>query len=87
VSDAGKQLVIDRAKCCGHGRCYTLAPHLIDSDDDGLPVLPISAVPAEMLSDARRAVGGCPELALELVEASDEELESRAGRPIGRTVR
>ena len=31
----------DRAKCCGHNRCYSLAPEIWDVDDEGYAILRI----------------------------------------------
>ena len=64
------QLSIDSAVCTGHGRCYTRAPQLIESDDEGFPVLLLQGeVPAELLDDARLAASSCPEGAVKLAEA------------------
>ena len=41
---------IDSDKCQGHGRCYSLAPAVFDSDDEGYAILLIdgsSPVPVE----------------------------------------
>ena len=35
LGGAGMKLTVDAASCCmGHGRCYTLAPDLLEDDDD-----------------------------------------------------
>ena len=34
------RLVVDAAKCSGHGRCYTVAPDLLEADDEGFVTAP-----------------------------------------------
>ena len=63
------RLEIDTAVCTGHGRCYTRAPKLIESDDEGFPILLTSDIPAELVEDARVAASSCPEGAIKLAEA------------------
>jgi ferredoxin len=60
------QLVIDRERCSGHGRCYTLAPGLVQADDDGLPVLEDPSLAAADPEAAEAAVRACPEGAISL---------------------
>ncbi len=63
------RVVLDADKCQGHGRCYALAPHVFDADDDGYcVVVPDGDVPAEHEEAARRGVLNCPELALSIDE-------------------
>jgi ferredoxin len=57
----GMQISIDVTACAGHGRCYALAPTLIDVDDEGRGVAEGVAVPPELEADARQAVANCPE--------------------------
>jgi ferredoxin len=57
---------LDTDACQGHGRCYTLAPELFDSDDVGHCVLVADEVPAGMEQAARNGVENCPENALSL---------------------
>lgn len=57
---------LDSEKCQGHGRCYSLAPSLFDTDDEGYAVLRGDGeVPAELEREARLAVDNCPEYAIE----------------------
>jgi ferredoxin len=55
----------------GHGRCYTLAPQLLSSDDEGYVTIrggePID-VPAELQDLAREVEGTCPETAISLID-------------------
>ena len=57
---------LDTELCQGHGRCYTLAPDLFDSDEVGHCVLLVSEVPAGLEEAARNGVENCPEHALTL---------------------
>jgi ferredoxin len=59
-------LAIDRIKCDGHGVCADLVPEMIELDDWGYPIIRAGAIPAAVLPHARRAVSGCPTLALRL---------------------
>jgi ferredoxin len=68
------RLVLDRALCRGHGRCYTLAPDVYDVGEDGLAVLRLTDVPADLLTQAELGVDNCPEMALTLeMEALETE--------------
>jgi ferredoxin len=59
------KIVFDRAKCQGHGRCYSLAPEVFESDDEGYAVLLVSGeVPTELEDAARLAADNCPEYAI-----------------------
>jgi len=57
--------------CQGHGRCYTLAPQLLSSDDEGYVTIsggdPIE-VPEDMRELAENIVGSCPENAISLID-------------------
>ena len=55
---------VDPVRCTGHGRCYTLAPHVFDADDEGHCVVIAAEVPAAHEREARSAVINCPEDAL-----------------------
>lgn len=63
-------LRIDRIGCEGHGACAELLPELIGLDEWGYPVLRSTEVPPELLAHAKRAVAGCPVLALRLERPS-----------------
>jgi ferredoxin len=65
VSDA-VMLGIDRIKCDGHGVCADLVPELIELDDWGYPIIRPGAIPKAVLPHVKRAVSGCPTLALRL---------------------
>jgi ferredoxin len=59
---------LDQEACQGHGRCYTLAPDIFDSDDLGHCVLVQAEVPADREEAARNGVENCPEQALSIEE-------------------
>jgi ferredoxin len=61
------RITFDRAACQGHGRCYSLAPQVFDSDDEGYAVLKVDGdVPAELEDEAVLAADNCPEFAIEV---------------------
>lgn len=61
------RLKLDSEACEGHGRCYTLAPALFDSDDEGYAVLLVDGeLSPEQVEAARLAVDNCPEFAITL---------------------
>jgi ferredoxin len=62
------RIVLDTERCQGHGRCYSLAPDLFDSDDVGHCVLLVDVVPEGHEADARTGADNCPEQALALVD-------------------
>ena len=56
---------IDRERCEGHGRCYTLAPALVEPDDLGNgQEIGDGSVPPDQEDNARQAEGNCPEHAV-----------------------
>ncbi|MFD0274189.1 ferredoxin [Kitasatospora sp. NPDC127111] len=57
-------LSIDRIACTGHGLCAELLPELVSLDEWGYPVQHAATVPPGLRGHARRAVRGCPRLAL-----------------------
>ncbi len=59
------QIRVDRIACTGHGLCADLLPELIELDEWGYPIV-LGDVPYDLTRHARRAVRGCPELALRL---------------------
>ena len=61
------RVLLDRDRCVGHGRCYSLAPQVFDADDDGYcVVLAGDDIPSELSELARRGVTNCPEQALSI---------------------
>ncbi|MGC8512005.1 MAG: ferredoxin [Acidimicrobiales bacterium] len=60
---------IDENLCAGHGRCYTLAPELLDSNDEGYPTRlgeDIDVTP-QLEDAAQRVVANCPEGAIRIL--------------------
>ena len=56
---------IDRERCEGHGRCYTLAPALVEPDDLGNgQEIADGSVPPDQEDNARQAEANCPEHAV-----------------------
>jgi ferredoxin len=64
------KLAVDGGKCAGHGRCYAMAPGLLQADDEGFVTLRGSAVdlPPGSAADARKAAEWCPEGAITLTD-------------------
>ncbi len=69
VEETSFRVFIDRDKCVGHGRCYSLAPAVYDADDEGFAELADGAVPdtAELRGQARSGAENCPEAAISLI--------------------
>jgi ferredoxin len=63
-------LVLDPIRCDGRGMCHDVAPHLIELDEWGYPLLPGGGLRAPITRADRRsaedAVHACPVLALHL---------------------
>jgi ferredoxin len=57
--------------CMGHGRCYSLAPQLLESDDEGYVTIrggdPIE-VPDDLRELGEEVAGTCPESAISVIE-------------------
>ena len=63
------KVVIDPERCQGHGRCFSLAPALFDTDDLGNGyVLGDGVVAPEFADLARLAQANCPENAISIEE-------------------
>ena len=63
------KLTVRADLCRGHGRCYTVAPDLLeDYDDEGYVTArgQEMEVPADQADAARNAAGSCPERAIQL---------------------
>jgi ferredoxin len=58
------KIELDKQRCTGHGRCYVLAPEVLEEDEPGYCVLKLPTVPEELQERARTAVESCPEHAL-----------------------
>ena len=65
------RVVINSEKCQGHGRCFSIAPELFDSDDLGQGVvMGDGSVPVNQEENARLAQQNCPEYAITIIEES-----------------
>jgi ferredoxin len=62
---SGERLVVNPILCDAYGHCAELLPELISLDEWGYPIVD-ETVPAHLRKNARRAVAGCPRLALRL---------------------
>ena len=63
------RLVLDAARCQGHGRCYDLAPEVFDEDAEGYGRLRgDGVVPERSRREAGLAVRNCPENALAVLQ-------------------
>jgi ferredoxin len=60
------RLCIDGDRCEGHGRCYTLAPDVFDSDEVGHAVVLVENVSGDLEARAADAAQNCPEQAITL---------------------
>jgi ferredoxin len=62
---------IDQSRCEGHGRCYALAPELVQPDELGNGrEVGDGSVPRELEDGAQKAFANCPEHAVVLEETS-----------------
>ncbi|AYE95943.1 ferredoxin [Mycobacterium paragordonae] len=57
---------VDADRCVGHGRCYSLAPRIYDSDDVGHSVVLVADVSGELEQQALVGAQNCPEEAITL---------------------
>jgi len=64
-------LRVDPIACDAHGLCAELLPELVELDEWGYPIITEAAVPRDLEGHARRAVAGCPTLALKLSTQAD----------------
>ncbi len=59
---------IDRDRCSGHGRCYSLAPSVFGSDDDGYGTVLVAEPEGDLVAAARTGALNCPEDAITIDE-------------------
>lgn len=64
------KLSVDARQCTGHGRCYSLAPALLEPDDEGYVTIRGGSieVPDELRQLADEVAGTCPEGAISLTD-------------------
>lgn len=58
----------DRDVCIQAGNCVISAGAVFDQDDNGIVVVLVDEVPADVLDHAREAVKLCPSQALRLID-------------------
>lgn len=63
------KLTVSGERCAGHGLCYSLAPDLLDYDDEGYVTArdQVIDVPDDQVAAVRNAAASCPERAIELL--------------------
>jgi ferredoxin len=81
----GPRLRVNPILCDAYGHCAELLPELVRADEWGYPIVSESAVPDELLDEARRTVAACPRLALFVEQAKDRVAPESASQenPIG----
>ena len=62
------KVVVDLAKCTGHGICESIADDVFEVQDDGTLVIHDSERPESDRDRMRQAVTQCPAAALNLTE-------------------
>lgn len=72
MTDPKFRVVLDRAACTGHGRCYAVAPELFADDEQGFGVARSATITEDQLAGANRAVSACPERAITVTPVPDE---------------
>ena len=55
---------VDNERCQGHGRCYTLAPDVYESDDDGYGRAINEEISSALQAGAETGRASCPERAI-----------------------
>lgn len=65
------RVCVDADRCEGHGRCYTLAPDIFDSDEVGHAVVLVETVSGALEAQAVDAEKNCPEGAITLTPAEN----------------
>jgi ferredoxin len=65
------RIVRDVDACVGHGRCYSLAPQIWESDDEGFPELVAGDTfsDPDLIKAARLSAASCPEHAITIEDA------------------
>jgi len=69
VKEIVMRVRVDANKCQGHTLCNRVAPELFRlRDEDGHAEVVTAEVPKELEEKARKAMRGCPEQAISIVE-------------------
>lgn len=67
--DAELKVIVDAARCTGHGRCHATASEIYRLDDDGYCALREFDVPDGLDEAAVAGADNCPERAITVVRA------------------
>ena len=57
---------VDDTRCQGHGQCNLACPEIFQFDEQGFARIVNEKVPERLAADVERAVGNCPERAIEI---------------------
>jgi ferredoxin len=63
------KIIVNPIACVAHGVCADLFPERISLDEWGYPIIDTRPISEHLLEHARRAVAGCPTLALLILDA------------------
>ncbi len=69
------KFIVDRERCTGHGRCYTVAPEVYAPDDDGYCDPAVDAVAEGLEEQARLGAMNCPEDAITIIKHQGDSRE------------
>ncbi len=58
------EVILDSARCQGHGQCVMTVPAVFGSDSQGMATLLVQTVPTELEAAVNTAVLRCPERAI-----------------------
>ncbi|MGB6243364.1 MULTISPECIES: ferredoxin [Gordonia] len=70
------RVTVDRTKCTALGNCEAIAPAYFEVNDEGEMQILRDTVGDDDLRDVRRAVSGCPNAALSLIDDGPDDAES-----------
>lgn len=65
------KITVHEDLCTGHGRCYSIAPNVFSSDDEGFCAQRGTTfeVQPELTDDAQFGADSCPEGAIDVIDA------------------
>ncbi|WP_394889904.1 ferredoxin [Mesorhizobium sp. AaZ16] len=79
------RIIVNKAKCQGHARCWAQAPHIFVVDDEGYILPGDIEVPEGERPLASRGARSCPERALEIDPSPAARVKSGVPQPkVGR---
>lgn len=64
------KILVRVEKCCGHARCFAVAPEVFKLDEHGYNSTPEIQVPIGMEGLARSGVRACPEHVMKIIDES-----------------